>query len=95
VAEPNPEEGEAPAQDGPLPQRMGKSVSMIQGKNPFEFLTKEELERTMDFPLPEHHYEVLKDYISCSVTDFIKQFMESDGAYSMRKFMEERGEKEV
>lgn len=99
LAEPkdNPEEEaqEGQAQDGAAPQKMSKSQSVNAGKNPFEYLTKEELERTMDFPVPEHHYEVLKDFLACSVTDFVKNYLDSDGMYPMKKFMEERGEKEV
>jgi len=42
-------------------------MSANAGKNPYEYITKEELERTIDFAPPEHHYEVIKEYIACSV----------------------------
>lgn len=74
---------------------MAKSASVNVGKNPFEYITKEELDKTMDFPLPENHFEVVKDYIACSVQDFVKNYLDTDGMFPFKKFMEERGEKEV
>jgi hypothetical protein len=71
-----------------------QEIKAKEGSNPYEYITKEELERLFEGG-PETHVEIEKFPIQMSATDLFNSLAIHQGAHSFEKYFIEKGEPKV